>query len=106
MKPRRPPRLPHRARPQPPVRQPEDEGFVEHPDGWTWTAPDGHQPFGPFESLADARRDRERGSEESVDEAGVEREAAREPGIDDALEQDLEDRHADDPDRGAGATAA
>lgn len=100
MKLRRPPRLPHRARPQPPVREPEDEGLVEHPDGWYWTAPDGHQQFGPFESLADARRDRERGSEESVDEAEVEREAERELGIDDALEEDLEDRHADDPDRG------
>jgi hypothetical protein len=100
MKLRRTPRLPHRARPQPPVREPEDEGLVEHPDGWYWTAPDGHQQFGPFESLADARRDRERGSEESVDEAEVEREAERELGIDDALEEDLKDRHADDPDRG------
>ena len=24
---------------------------VEHPDGWYWVAPDGHQQFGPFESM-------------------------------------------------------
>lgn len=24
---------------------------VEHPDGWYWIAPDGHQQFGPFESV-------------------------------------------------------
>jgi hypothetical protein len=24
---------------------------VEHPDGWYWTAPDGHQQFGPFDSV-------------------------------------------------------
>jgi hypothetical protein len=24
---------------------------VEHPDGWYWIAPDGHQQFGPFDSM-------------------------------------------------------
>lgn len=24
---------------------------VEHPDGWYWIAPDGHQQFGPFDSV-------------------------------------------------------
>ena len=24
---------------------------VEHPDGWYWVAPDGHQQFGPFDSV-------------------------------------------------------
>lgn len=100
MKPRRPPRLPHRTAPQSPVGDLDEVDFVEHPDGWYRTAPDGHQQFGPFDSQTDARRDRERGSEESVDEAEVEREAERELDIDDALEEDREDRRADDPDRG------
>jgi hypothetical protein len=85
---------------RPPLAEPGDEGFVEHPDGWHWSAPDGQQRFGPFDSMADARRDRERGSEQTVDETEFEREAERELGIDDALEEDLEGRHADDPDRG------
>lgn len=25
--------------------------IVEHPDGWYWVAPDGHQQFGPFGSM-------------------------------------------------------
>lgn len=33
---------------------PDDERLsqvVEHPDGWYWIAPDGHQQFGPFDSV-------------------------------------------------------
>jgi len=33
---------------------PDDERLsqvVEHPDGWYWIAPDGHQQFGPFDSM-------------------------------------------------------
>lgn len=24
---------------------------LEHPDGWYWVAPDGHQQFGPFDTI-------------------------------------------------------
>lgn len=42
--------------------------MVEHPDGWYWLAPDGRQQFGPFESYEGARADRDRGSEQGIDE--------------------------------------
>ena len=38
----------------PPIEEVIDERLarvVEHPDGWYWQAPDGHQQFGPFESI-------------------------------------------------------
>ena len=40
--------------PVPPIEELVDERLarvVEHPDGWYWVAPDGHQQFGPFESM-------------------------------------------------------
>ena len=40
--------------PAPPMEELVDERLarvVEHPDGWYWVAPDGHQQFGPFESM-------------------------------------------------------
>ena len=40
--------------PPPPIEDMVDERLsrvVEHPDGWYWVAPDGHQQFGPFESM-------------------------------------------------------
>ncbi len=40
--------------PAPPIEELIDERLarvVEHPDGWYWLAPDGHQQFGPFESM-------------------------------------------------------
>ena len=61
------------------------EGFVQHPDGWYWTAPDGLQQFGPFETCAFARADRDRVSEEAVDEAEAEREAEQALGVEDAI---------------------
>lgn len=66
-----------------------DEGFVEHPDGWYWVAPDGRQQFGPFETCSLARADRDRVSEESVNEAEAEREAERELGVEDAVRDDV-----------------
>jgi hypothetical protein len=36
-----------------------DDGLVEHPDGWYWTAADGRQQFGPFGSADRARADRD-----------------------------------------------
>lgn len=40
--------------PAPPIEELVDERLarvVEHPDGWYWLAADGHQQFGPFESM-------------------------------------------------------
>ena len=40
--------------PAPPIEELVDERLarvVEHPDGWYWLAPAGHQQFGPFESM-------------------------------------------------------
>ena len=40
--------------PIPPIEELVDDRLarvVEHPDGWYWVAPDGHQQFGPFESM-------------------------------------------------------
>jgi len=64
-----------------------DDGFVQHPDGWYWTAPDGRQQFGPFDTCGLARADRDRPSEEAVDEAETEREAEFELGIEDAVRE-------------------
>ena len=56
MKPRHvtPPRLPD-LEDESGGAEPTDEErlsrVVEHPDGWYWTAPDGHQQFGPFDSV-------------------------------------------------------
>ncbi|MBL8342349.1 MAG: hypothetical protein JNL30_12845 [Rubrivivax sp.] len=66
------------------------EGLVEHPDGWYWVAPDGRQQFGPFESCSMARADRDRASEEAVDEAESEREAELDLGVSDAIHADFD----------------
>ena len=34
---------------------------VSHPDGWYWIAPDGHQQFGPFDSMEAVLADMEPG---------------------------------------------
>lgn len=34
---------------------------VAHPDGWYWIAPDGHQQFGPFDSMEAVLADMEPG---------------------------------------------
>ncbi len=62
-----------------------DAGLLDHPDGWYWAAASGRQQFGPFATAALARADRDRASEESVNEAETEREAEQELGIDDAV---------------------
>jgi hypothetical protein len=43
---------------------PDDERLsrvVEHPDGWHWIALDGHQQFGPFDSMEAVLADMEPG---------------------------------------------
>ena len=61
-------------------------GIQEHPDGWYWTAPDGRQQFGPFESCSLALADRDRDSEEAENEAMTLREAEREIGLADWID--------------------
>jgi hypothetical protein len=68
-----------------PAEKPGDV-YVEHPDGWYWIAPDGRQQFGPFETCSLARADRDRASEEAVDERQALREAEREVGMADWLD--------------------
>jgi hypothetical protein len=77
-----------------------DEGLVEHPDGWYWVAADGRQQFGPFASLLLARADRDRASEEAVDEAETEREAEQDLGVYDAIHADVD--APSDSDYGSG----
>lgn len=65
----------------------EDEAtFVERPNGWYWTAPDGHQQFGPFANRSEARADRDRYSEEAPAEGETVQEAEREIGIADWID--------------------
>jgi hypothetical protein len=65
----------------------DDEAtFVEHPDGWYWVAPAGHQEFGPFASRSDARADRDRYNEEAPVEGETVQEAEREIGIADWID--------------------
>jgi len=64
----------------------DDVGVVERPDGWYWAAPDGHQEFGPFDSRAGARADRDRYSEEALSEGETVQEAEREIGIADWID--------------------
>lgn len=63
-----------------------DPGCVERPDGWYWLAADGHQEFGPFESRAEARADRDRYSEEAPTEGETLQEVEREIGMADWLD--------------------
>lgn len=66
--------------------------LLDHPDGWYWVAANGRQQFGPFETAEMARADRDRVSEESVNEAETEREAEQELGIDDAVREEIGSR--------------
>lgn len=84
------PRGAARVIPESPAAPVLDEGLIEHPDGWYWVAPDGRQQFGPFESCSLARADRDRASEEAVDEAESEREAEQELGVFDAIHADVD----------------
>lgn len=74
-----------------PPQDADDAGLVAHPDGWYWEAPDGLQQFGPFETAALARADRDRPSEESVDESEAEREAEVDLGVADAIDEERHD---------------
>ncbi len=64
----------------------DDTVVVERPDGWYWCAPDGAAEFGPFESGAAARADRDRYNEEAPSEGETLREAEAEIGIADWID--------------------
>jgi hypothetical protein len=61
-------------------------GVREHPDGWYWTAPDGHQQFGQFDSREKALADRDRFDEQAPSEGETVQEAEREIGIADWID--------------------
>ncbi len=64
----------------------DQSSYVQHPDGWYWVAPDGRQQFGPFETLGEARADRERDSEQAPTEGETLQEAADEIGMSDWID--------------------
>ena len=71
----------------PGARRPaRDPDLVRRPDGWYWLAPGGHQEFGPFETAALARADRDGGSDEAPAEGETIGEAEAEIGIADWID--------------------
>jgi hypothetical protein len=63
----------------------DDGALVEHPDGWHWIAPDGHQQFGPFETRAQAVFDRDHIGAETADDETLQ-EVERASGIADHVD--------------------
>ncbi len=59
---------------------------VQRPDGWYWIAPDGRQEFGPFDSAAEARADRDRYDEQAPVPGETLEEAEQEIGIADWID--------------------
>jgi hypothetical protein len=71
--------------PEMPATTWSDNGsVVVDPDGGYWHAPDGLQEFGPFDTWASARADRDRGHEQALAEREALLEA--EEGIADSIE--------------------
>ena len=64
----------------------DETAIVERPDGYYWVGPDGEPEFGPFESHALARADRDRYSEEAPAEGETVQEAEREIGVNDWID--------------------
>jgi hypothetical protein len=60
--------------------------IVERPDGFYWIAPDGRQEFGPFETVAQARADRDRFDEQAPAPGETLEEAEQEIGIADWID--------------------
>jgi hypothetical protein len=60
--------------------------IIERPDGFYWVSADGRREFGPFESAAQARADRDRGDEEAPEPGETLQEAEREIGIADWID--------------------
>lgn len=71
-----------RVIPETPRAETLDGGaVVEHPDGFYWVGPDGHEEFCPFASREAARADRDRFSEEAPGVGETVQEAEGEIGI-------------------------
>lgn len=62
---------------------------VEHPDGWYWQAPDGHQEIGPFATREAAQADRDADGDEAVAPGDTLWQTAREAGLADWLDADV-----------------
>lgn len=62
--------------------------IVERPDGFYWLAPDGLQAFGPFETAARARADRDAYDEDAPEPGETLEEAERDLGIGEWIDPD------------------
>jgi hypothetical protein len=67
---------------------PDSGAVVRHPDGYYWLAGDGHQQFGPFDSVEDALADMNASSEEDIEPCETVLEAEQELGIADWVDPD------------------
>jgi hypothetical protein len=78
--------MPEDGAAEPPVA-PEDP-VVLRPDGWYWTAPDGQQDFGPFETREEAVADLHASDPDDLEPGESLREAEAEIGIADFIDPD------------------
>jgi len=67
---------------------PGRSAVVKHPDGYYWLAPDGHQQFGPFDSVDEALDDMHAAAEEALECGETLEEAEEELGISDWVDPD------------------
>jgi len=62
--------------------------IIERPDGFYWLAPDGLQAFGPFETMALARANRDAYDEDAPEPGETLEEAERDLGIGEWIDPD------------------
>lgn len=62
--------------------------IVEHPDGFYWIAPDGHQEIGPFASYEEAAASFEATGDEDIAPQETAHEFERESGVADWIDED------------------
>lgn len=67
---------------------PDQDTIVHHPDGYYWIAPDGHQEFGPFETVEEAVADMNSAADESLEPGETLQEAEQELGLADWVDSD------------------
>ena len=65
--------------------------LVEHPDGYYWQDHDSHDEFGPFESDALARADRDAVGDEALARGETSQEAVHETGTDEWIDAETGD---------------
>jgi hypothetical protein len=83
---KRPPKGAAAVIPEGPARASLAGPIVERPDGYYWLTADGHQEFGPFHTLEDARADRDRDDEDAASAGETLHEAEFEIGIADWID--------------------